>query len=184
MKYFRMFVWMTLLTGVLYPLVITAIAQLILPKKANGSLLVVKEKVIGSALIGQKFERALYFWPRPSASDYDPLHSGGSNLGSTSTRLKKQVEERRQHLATAHGVNPQHIPSELLFASGSGLDPHIGLETAYFQMSRVAKARGINEGEIRALIDAHVVRRPLGLLGAPYVNVFLLNLALDEGEKR
>lgn len=170
----RMFVAMTLLTGILYPLFITAIAKGILPTQAIGQLVEVKGKKVGSLLISQKFSSDRYFWPRPSAVDFNPLPSGGSNLGWTSVALKKAVEERRAALKNA--------PNELLFASGSGLDPHISVDTAYYQMERIAKARGIARAIVKKLIQQKIEGRQWGFLGPRYVNVLMLNLALDEME--
>lgn len=174
-----MFVWMTALTGLIYPLLITGIAQLIMKEKADGDFLLVKDKVVGSALIAQKFEGSQYFWSRPSANDYNPLHSGGSNLGPISKKLKKIVEERKKKiLQTNPSLNP--IPTELLFASGSGLDPHISPETAYFQIERIAKARGLENRIVQDLVDKITIAPSLGFIGVPHVNVLMLNKSLDE----
>jgi potassium-transporting ATPase KdpC subunit len=170
----RMFLWMTFLTGILYPLLITAIAQLTMKHKADGSFLFSQNKRIGSELIAQKFESEKYFWPRPSFNNYDPLQSGGSNFGPTSKELKKAVEERRQKF----NADKKLIPLELLFASGSGLDPHISVTTAYFQMERIARQRKKGTKEIKDLIDKMSIR-PI-FFGEPFVNVLLLNKALDE----
>lgn len=176
----RMFLWLTFLTGIIYPLLITAFAQLTMKQKADGDFITFKDKIVGATLIAQKFESDRYFWPRPSAIDYKPLPSGGSNLGPTSAALKKAVEERQEKLMKAHGVEKDKIPAELLFASGSGLDPHINVSTAYFQIERVAKARGIKSEDIKHLIDSLVIRPSFGILGDAYVNVLMLNKALDE----
>lgn len=176
----RMFLWMTFLTGIAYPLTITAIAQLTMKQKADGEFLSFKEKIVGAALIAQKFESDKYFWARPSAIDYNPLPSGGSNLGPTSAALKKAVQERREKILKAHRVDKDKIPAELLFASGSGLDPHINVSTAYFQIERVAKSRGIESQVIEKLIDHMTIKRGFRFLGEAYVNVLMLNQALDE----
>jgi potassium-transporting ATPase KdpC subunit len=176
----RMFLWMTFLTGIIYPLLITAIAQLTMKQKADGNFLTSNEKVVGAILIAQKFENDKYFWARPSAIDYNPLPSGGSNLGPTSAALKKTVEERKEKIAKAHSVANDKIPAELLFASGSGLDPHINVSTAYFQIERVAKSRGIESKDIKNLVDHMTTKRSLGFLGEACVNVLLLNKALDD----
>lgn len=176
----RMFLWLTVLTGVFYPLLITAFAQLTHKQKADGDFLFNKDKPVGATLIGQKFESDKYFWGRPSAIDYNPLPSGGSNLGPTSAALKKLVAERQEKLSKAYGVAKDQIPSEFLFASGSGLDPHISLPGAYFQMERVAKARGFEKAKIKNLIDHMTIKPSLGFLGEVCVNVLLLNHALDE----
>lgn len=170
----KVFIFMTVLTGLIYPLLIMGIAQLTMPILAHGSLIQKGDKTIGSSLIAQKTTDNRYFWPRPSAVDYDPLKpSGGSNLGPTSQKLKEAIEERKQKV----GVQ---APSELLCASGSGLDPHITLETAYFQIPRVGNARSINDAELKNLVDQLSEGKQLGFLGARYVNVLSLNQALDE----
>ncbi|NTV84795.1 MAG: K(+)-transporting ATPase subunit C, partial [Bacteroidales bacterium] len=137
---------MTVLTGVIYPFFMTGVAQLVFPAKANGSLVKAGGKNIGSELIGQKFDSSIYFWSRPSAIDYNPIPSGASNLGPTSDELKKQVEERRRLFATNNSIaDTSAIPKEMLFASASGLDPHISPEAALLQLKRVALARNLNE---------------------------------------
>lgn len=179
----RMFFWMTTLTGIIYPLFITLLAQLFMKEKADGSFISSKGKIVGSAFISQKFESEKYFWSRPSAVDYNPLPSGGSNLGPTSTALKKAVDERREKILKSHSKSKkEQIPAELLFASGSGLDPHISVSCAYFQTDRVAKARGLAEEKIKQLINEQAIARPLGFLGEVCINVLRLNLALDEQE--
>lgn len=170
----KIFLFMTILTGVLYPLLITITAQFTMPNLANGSLVKQGDQTIGSLLIAQKNSDDRYFWPRPSAIDYDPIKpSGGSNLGPTSQKLKDSINERKQKIGNA-------APPELLYASGSGLDPHISLETAYFQISRVAKARSISEEDLKKRVDRHVEGRQLGFLGPRYVNVLILNWDLDD----
>lgn len=176
----KMLLWMTLLTGIIYPLLITAIAQLTMKHKVDGDFLSSKGKIIGATLIAQKFESDKYFWARPSSIDYNPLPSGGSNLGPTSAALKKAVEERQEKIIKSHHITKDKIPTELLFSSGSGLDPHIGISTAYFQVDRIAKARGLESKDIKVLIDHMVIKRNLGFLGEDCVNVLLLNKALDE----
>lgn len=181
----KMFLWMTVLTGCLYPFVITEVVAVIMPRKSTGSLIRVQGKTVGSALIAQKFTSNKYFWPRPSAVGYDPLHSGGSNLGPTSAALKKAVDERRNLILHVHGnIIPETIPSELLYASGSGLDPHISPEAAFFQIDRIVKARGMHseagQKMLQELINSMVEERKYGFFGERYVNVLLLNIALDE----
>lgn len=177
----RMFLWITLLTGIIYPLLITAIAQLSMKQKADGDFLSSKEKkVAGATLIAQKFESDKYFWGRPSSIDYNPLPSGGSNLGPTSAALKKAVENRQKKILKAHQVDKDKIPPELLFASGSGLDPHINISTAYFQIDRISKSRGVESKDIKNLIDSVIIKPSLGFLGEAHINVLLLNQALDE----
>jgi potassium-transporting ATPase KdpC subunit len=169
----------TILCGVLYPLAVTAAAQLLFPHRANGSLIAVNGKIVGSALIGQSFSSSAYFHPRPSAAGngYDPLASGGSNLGPTNHQLSDRI---RTEAAKLHAENPNApIPADLLTTSASGLDPEISLEAAEFQVPRVAKARAISEPELHSLIRKHAVARHFGFLGEPRNNVLELNLALD-----
>ena len=172
---------LTLLTGVIYPLLVTGIAQLALPRQANGSLVLVGDTVVGSALLGQANDDPRYFWPRPSATDYGTLPSGGSNLAPTSVDLAAAVRQRTTDFRAANSLAADAaIPTEMLFASGSGLDPHISPDAARLQVGRVAAARGLNQAQLLALVEAHVERPQLGLLGQPRVNVLLLNRALDE----
>lgn len=168
----RYLVIMSILTGILYPLFITFGAKFTMADKANGSLIVKDNKVIGSTLIAQNFSSNSYFWPRPSANDYNGLKSGGSNLGPTSKRLQNQIKEREQK------IGPK-APAELLYASGSGLDPHISRKAAYFQIERIAKERGISSEKLKEIIDAHVFEDRISRLGLHYVNVLILNLVLD-----
>jgi potassium-transporting ATPase KdpC subunit len=172
------FVLLTLLTGAAYPAVVTGIAQLLFQGRANGSVL--KDNA-GSALIGQPFDDARYFWGRPSASDppYNALASGGSNLGPTNPDLIKSIGERVQAMRDAHPDQRGPVPIDLVTASASGLDPHISPAAAEYQVKRVAKARGKTPDEIRRLVAEHTEGRTLGLLGEPRVNVLKLNLALD-----
>ncbi len=175
--------WLALLTGLIYPLFMTAIAQLAFPHKSNGSLIALNGHPIGSRLIAQSFKSERYFWPRPSAVDYNPLPSGGSNLGPTSALLAQEVARRRAFLTKAHGVpTGTHIPEDLLFASASGLDPHISQSAAHFQLDRVAKARGWDETSkkrAQLLIDSLIEHNPQVFPGEAGVNVLLLNLAMD-----
>jgi K+-transporting ATPase ATPase C chain len=172
---------MSFLTGILYPLLITGAAKLLFPEQADGSLVVKDNKVIGSALVGQNFVNVEYFWPRPSAIDYNPLPSSGSNLGPTSAALKENIDARRVKLQQESGGSAE-VPAELLCASGSGLDPHISPEAASYQVERIVRARGL-DGEAQKglllLIDEHTEARTFGLFGEPRVNVLKLNLALD-----
>lgn len=170
----KIFVVMTLLTGLIYPLLITVIAQFSMPLRSNGSIIVKNDQIIGSRLIAQNTTDERYFWPRPSAIDYDPLRpSGGSNLGPISQKLKDTVEGRRQKFGN-------DAPVELLYASGSGLDPHISLKTAYYQIPRIAKARSIDEKSLKKIVDSMAEGRQLYFLRTHYVNVLLLNEALDD----
>lgn len=182
----RLLIWMTVLTGVIYPLTITGIAKLFLSKQAMGSFVYRDGKAVGSALIGQKFSSPKYFWGRPSAVDYNTLPSGGSNLGPTSAELKRLVNERKAKLMKVHDVKDGvNIPSDLLFASGSGIDPHISPEAAYFQLDRIAKERGFKDKDKQALKDLidESVDRKFKFLGPSTVNVLQLNLSLDKLEK-
>lgn len=169
----KLFLFMTILTGLVYPLLITLIVQVAIPFQANGSLIRQGDRVVGSKLIAQNFQKEAYFWPRPSAIDYDPLKpSGGSNYGPTSKKLKEVIVERMKRYP---GAVPSAIPSELLYASGSGLDPHISVKTAYYQADRVARARSLqNPAKLKELIDSLAEG-----FGKQYVNVLLLNQALD-----
>lgn len=182
----KMFLWLSFLTGIAYPLFITGIAQLTMKHQADGGIIYSQGKPIGAALIGQKFQKEKYFQSRPSAVDYNPLPSGGSNLSLTSDALKKTVQERKNAIDKWAG-NKKPIPSELLFSSGSGLDPHITPDAAYFQMHKIIKARGWDEKKfqepLKKLIQQMTEKRFLGFLGEPVVNVLKLNLALDELEK-
>jgi len=177
----KFLVVMTILTGVAYPLLITAAGKLLFANLAEGSLIVRNDSIIGSELIAQGFASPRYFWPRPSAIGYNPMSSGGSNLGPTSADLKKAIDDRRASLQAAHGQELV-IPVDLLCASGSGLDPHITPAAAHYQIDRVATARGLDaaaKNSLLLLIDAHIELPTLGLLGEPRVNVLKLNLALD-----
>jgi potassium-transporting ATPase KdpC subunit len=175
---------MTLLTGVLYPLVITGVAQLAFHDKANGSMIRENGMIIGSELIGQKFDSTAYFWSRPSSVDNNPLPSGGSNYGPTSDKLKKQVTERKAKFIAANMVKDSSaVPLEMVFASGSGLDPHISPKAALMQVERVAKARGLNtrqRQQLISLITAKTEGPQFGLFGVERINVFMLNLTLDK----
>jgi potassium-transporting ATPase KdpC subunit len=178
----KIFLILTLLTGIAYPLVVTGIAQMFFPRQAQGSLVSVGGKVVGSSLIGQKFSDPRYFWGRPSAVDYNPLPSGGSNLGPTSAQLKAQVVQLRDSLAATNGKPAAEVPHDLLFASGSGLDPHLSPTAALFQVKRVAGARGLDAAgtqKLQALVASHVENADLNFLGESRVNILLLNLAVD-----
>ncbi len=175
---------LSLLTGLVYPLAVTAIAQLTLPTQANGSLIVRDGKPLGSTLIGQPFSAPAYFWGRPSATGpqpYNGLASSGSNLGPTHPALVDAAKERIAALRAADPENAQPVPQDLVTASGSGLDPHISPAAAEYQVARVARARGLDPSAVRALVAAHIEGRDLGVLGERRVNVLLLNLALDAG---
>ena len=176
------FALLTALTGVAYPLLVTGIAQAAFPQAANGSVLRVDGKAVGSALIGQSFSAPKYFWGRPSATSPMPnngVASGGSNLGANNPALIDAVKDRVAALRSADPGNTQPVPVDLVTASGSGLDPEISLAAASYQAPRIARARGIGDTTLRALIEQQAQRPWLGIVGEPRVNVLQLNLALD-----
>jgi K+-transporting ATPase ATPase C chain len=176
------FLLLSLFTGVVYPLLITGIAQMVFPGQANGSLISKDDTVAGSSLLGQPFEDPKYFWGRPSATSpfaNNAASSNGSNLGPTNPALAKAVEERLTALRAADPENKGPVPVDLVTASASGLDPHISPAAAEYQVKRVAKARGMEETKIRQLVARHTEGRTFGLLGEPRVNVLELNLDLD-----
>lgn len=179
---------LTLITGVIYPLVVTGIAQVVFPSQANGSLILKDGQAVGSRLIGQSFDDPKYFWGRLSATGTFPYNafnaenlsgSSGSNYGPLNPALLDAVQARIDALKAADPGNISPIPVDLVTASGSGLDPHISIAAAGYQVSRVAKARGMSEVQVRALVEAHIQGRQFGFLGEPVVNVLELNLALD-----
>ncbi len=177
---------LTPLTGLVYPLFVTAIAQVVFPAQATGSLVSRNGRPVGSALVGQSFTHPGYFHGRPSATapvPYNAAASGGSNLGPLNPALAEAVQARIADLRR-DGVTEKRIPADLVTASGSGLDPHISPAAAEAQVSRVARARGMPHDVVRAIVAQHTQGRQLGILGEPRVNVLLLNLALDETTRR
>lgn len=173
---------MTAITGVIYPLAVTLIAQTVFPSQANGSLIVRDGKVVGSALIGQPFDDPKYFWGRPSATapyPYNAAASSGSNLGPTNPALVDAVKAHVQALQDADPNNSQPVPVDLVTFSASGLDPHISVAAALYQVPRIARVRGLKEEQVRALVAQYTEDRTFGILGEPRVNVLLLNQSLD-----
>jgi K+-transporting ATPase ATPase C chain len=173
---------LTVLTGVAYPLLVTGIAQGIMPSAANGSLMLHDGKPVGSALIGQPFGDPKYFWGRPSATGpfpYNAAASSGSNLGPTNPALMEAVRGRIAALRAADPGNTAPVPVDLVTASASGLDPHVSPAAAQYQLARVARARGLPQERVRQLVEDHTERRQFTILGEPRVNVLRLNLALD-----
>ena len=173
------FALLTVITGVTYPLAVTGISQALFPYQANGSLIMVDGKAIGSELIGQQFDDPKYFWGRPSATGYNAAASSGSNYGPMNPALMDMVQARIDALNAVDPENTLPIPVDLVTASGSGLDPHISVAAALYQVHRVASARGLNEADVQSLVEKYTEGRQFGFLGEPRVNVLLLNLALD-----
>src|SRR5512139_2053029 len=167
---------LTLITGVIYPLAVTGIAQVVFPHQANGSLITTEGgKTYGSELIGQQFDDPKYFWSRPSAAGYNAAASSGSNYGPMNPALLDMVQSRIDLLKAADPANALPIPVDLVTASGSGLDPHISVAAALYQIRRVATARGLDEAEVKSLVAKYTEGRQFGFLGEPRVNVLLLN---------
>jgi len=177
---------LTMLTGLVYPLVVTGIAQIVFPRQANGSLVRHGDRVVGSSLIGQPFDAPQYFWSRPSATApaYNAGASAGSNLGPSNPALHGAVAARIAALRAVDPGNTAPVPVDLVTASASGLDPHISPAAAAWQVARVARARQVAEADVRALVARHTQGRQFGVLGEPRVNVLALNLALDAGQQR
>ncbi|MGZ9224154.1 MAG: potassium-transporting ATPase subunit KdpC [Anaerolineales bacterium] len=185
---FMMLLILTVITGLIYPLAVTGIAQVIFPHQANGSLIVVNGKTYGSELIGQQFDAPNYFWGRLSATGTFPYNafnaenltaSSGSNFGPFNPALMDMVQARIDALKAADPDNTAPIPVDLVTASGSGLDPHVSVAAALYQIHRVAQARGLSDEAVKALVDQYTEGRQFGFLGEPRVNVLKLNLALD-----
>lgn len=178
-----LFVLLSLVTGLAYPLLVTGVAQVVFPRQSAGSLVYEKGQLIGSRLIGQNFTDSAHFWGRPSATTPQPYNgaaSGGSNLGPLNPALAEVVKARKQALLTADPTNSLAIPVELVTASGSGLDPHLSVAAATYQIDRVARARHLSAKTVAALVRDHTEGRQWGFLGEPRVNVLALNLALDQ----
>ena len=170
---------LTILTGVIYPLAVTGVAQAVLPLQSNGSLITISGKAYGSELIGQQFDDPKYFWGRPSATAYNAAASSGSNYGPSNPSLIDAIQKRINELNAADPDNTLPIPVDLVTASGSGLDPHISVAAALYQVHRVASVRGLSEADVKSLVDKYTEGRQFGFLGESRVNVLLLNLALD-----
>lgn len=170
---------LTLITGVIYPLAVTGIALAFFPHQANGSVIVIDGNAYGSELIGQQFDDPKYFWGRLSAAGYNASASSGSNYGPLNPALADMVQARVDALKAADPENTLPIPVDLVTASGSGLDPHISVASALYQVHRVASARGLSEADVASLVEKYTEGRQFGFLGEPRVNVLLLNLALD-----
>jgi K+-transporting ATPase ATPase C chain len=172
----------TILTGFIYPLAVTGIAQAIFPMQANGSIITKDGKPVGSGLLGQQFDDPRYFWGRPSATSPYPYNGGsssGSNLGPSNPALLKGVQDRVKALRDADPGNTEKVPIDLITASGSGLDPHISPAAAEYQIGRISRARSVEEEKVRVLLSKYTKGRQFGFLGEPRVNVLKLNLALD-----
>ncbi|MEO6280724.1 potassium-transporting ATPase subunit KdpC [Roseateles sp.] len=177
-----LFVLLSLITGLAYPLLVTGVAQTVFPRQANGSLVEREGKPVGSTLIGQAFTDPGHFWSRPSATapaPYNAANSGGSNLAPTAPQLVEAVKARIEALRAADLGNTAPVPVDLVTASASGLDPHISRAAADYQATRIARVRGLPVAQVRALVDEHTEGRALGFIGEPRVNVLALNLALD-----
>ena len=177
-----LFLALTLITGVVYPLVVTGVAWALMPSRANGSVVLQNGRAVGSELLGQPFSDPEYFWGRPSATGPQPYNgaaSSGSNLSPTNAALIDAINVRVRALQQADPGNTSPVPVDLVTASGSGLDPHISPAGALYQLPRVARLRGMPEIELRALVETHTAGRTFGILGEPRVNVLALNLALN-----
>jgi K+-transporting ATPase ATPase C chain len=182
----RMLIVMSVLTGIAYPLVVTGVGNLAFPRAANGSLIVSEGKTVGSDLIGQPFDDPKYFWSRPSATSPQPYNgaaSSGSNQGPRNPALADAVKGRIKALRDADPDNRSTLPVDLITASASGLDPHISVAAAQYQLARVARARGMSADDVRRVVAENTEGRTFGVLGEPRVNVLRLNIALDRGAR-
>lgn len=178
----KLFTILTALTGIIYPVIITLIAQFTMPYEANGSQVFENNQLKGSMLIAQAFKSDNYFWPRPSATNYNPMQSHGSQLGPTSAKLKIRIASLASKLAASHRVPVDTIPRELVYSSASGLDPDLSMEAAYFQFNRIAKTRHLTDSEqanFRALMEREKQGGQIGFLGRHTINVLKLNRLLD-----
>ena len=174
------FALLTIITGVIYPLLVTGVSQVLFPSQSNGSIITVNGKAAGSELIGQQFDDPSYFWGRISAVGYNADLSSGSNYGPMNPALLEAVQARIDALQAADPENTLPIPVDLVTASASGLDPHISVAAALYQVHRVASARGWSEADVQSLVEQHTEGRQFGIFGEPRVNVLQLNLALDD----
>ncbi len=171
----------TVITGIIHPISIFALGQIVFPTQANGNIIVINQQKIGSELIGQQFESDRYFHSRPSVNDYDASNSGGSNYGPMNSDFLAKVDARIEKIKQEDpDYSGENIPSDMVTTSGSGLDPHISIENAYFQTKRISQTRGITEDEVKQLIEKNKEEMTLGLWGQPRVNVLKLNLDLDK----
>ena len=181
------FIILTVITGLIYPLFVTGIAQIFFSRRANGSLIYINSKPVGSSLIGQQFDAPEYFWSRLSATSpqqYNASSSSGSNIGPSNPALINEVKARIKALQAADPGNSSPIPADLVTSSASGLDPHISLAAAYYQVPRVARIRGLSQDTVKSIIKKHTCGRFLGVIGEPAVNVLELNLELDAYKKQ
>ena len=176
-----LFLALTIITGIIYPLFITGIAQALFPSQANGSLIYRNGKIVGSSLVGQAFDDSRYLWGRISATSpqYNASNSSGSNIGPTNPALLDEINGRIKALKAADPDNATLIPVDLVTSSASGLDPHISLAAAYYQIPRIARLRGLSQNTVKAIVKQHTHGRLWGLIGEPVVNVLETNLALD-----
>ncbi len=180
----KLLLYLTIITGVIYPVLMTIISNAVFPNQSSGSMIEEQGKVIGSELIGQSFDSAIYFSPRPSAISYNPAPSSGTNQGPTNAILKDSVEQRRKRYAEINGLTEgTHIPEDAIFASASGVDPHISIDNALLQSNRIAKSRNFDENkkeQLMQLIGKLTENPQLGVLGEKRINVLLLNIELDK----